>query len=87
MDTSAASDEQVFAIAEEGAAVLVTRDYHFTNPVRFPPANVGAILYIRHGNLTSEEEIKLVEHFLESNPPETYGGRLVTLYRHSARLR
>jgi len=47
-------------------AVLVTRDYHFTNPIRFPAEKTAGIIYIRHGNLKSEEEIMLMENFLHN---------------------
>ena len=45
------SDEAVFALVTESAGLLVTRDTHFTNPLRFPPAKTGGILYLTHGNL------------------------------------
>ena len=51
------SDEDVYALTLREQAVLITRDYHFTNPIRFP-VEKNIIIYIRHGNLRSEEEIK-----------------------------
>lgn len=68
-------------------AVLVTRDYHFTNPIRFPAEKTARIIYIRHGNLKSEEEIMLMENFLHEYDPEVFLGKLVTLYRDSVKIR
>jgi Domain of unknown function (DUF5615) len=57
--TSGNSDEEVFLLARNTKAILITRDYHFTNPLRFPPNKTAGIIYIRQGNPTSEEEIHL----------------------------
>lgn len=35
--TSGLSDNEIFKIVMENEAVLITRDYHFTNAVRFDP--------------------------------------------------
>lgn len=48
------SDEAVFALAADPPSMLVTRDAHFTNPLRFPPSKIGGILYVTHGNLRGE---------------------------------
>ncbi|MEK6699391.1 MAG: DUF5615 family PIN-like protein [Nitrospirota bacterium] len=85
--TSGNSDEEVFALACNSKSVLITRDYHFTNPLRFPPEKTGGIIYIRHGNLTSEEEILLVTKFLSNHPYTEFSGRLATLYRDSVKIR
>ncbi|OHB74157.1 MAG: hypothetical protein A2Z34_03825 [Planctomycetes bacterium RBG_16_59_8] len=87
LGTPGIPDEQVFTLAERQQAVLITRDYHFTNPLRFPSARVGAVIYIRHGNLTSEEESALVVHFLDTHPLDAYRGTLVTLAKSSTRVR
>ena len=81
------SDEGVYALTIQEQAVLVTRDYHFTNPIRFPTEKTGGIIYIRHGNLKSEEEIMMVENFLHEYDPEVFLGKLVTLYRDSVKIR
>ena len=57
------SDRDVWKEVKRRKAILVTRDYHFTNPSRFPPKEVFAIIHIRQGNLTSQQEIHLVEDF------------------------
>jgi len=86
-ETSGNIDEEVFSIACKSAAVLITRDYHFTNPLRFPPEKTGGIIYIRHGNMTSEEEIILVTRFFSNHTNTDFVGRLATLYRDSVRIR
>jgi predicted nuclease of predicted toxin-antitoxin system len=48
------SDEDIYALIVEEEAVLITRDYHFTNPIRFPVEKTNGIIYIRHGNLRSK---------------------------------
>ncbi|MGR3310940.1 MAG: DUF5615 family PIN-like protein [Candidatus Brocadiales bacterium] len=80
-------DENVFKLVIEGSAVLITRDYHFTNPVRFPPESTRGIIYIRCGNLTAAEEIALVQRFLSIHSHEEYSGKLATLYKDSVRVR
>ncbi len=81
------SDEDVYALAVREEAVLVTRDYHFTNPVRFSADKTKGIIYIRHGNLRSEEEIRMVENFLRAHDMEVFKGKLVTLYKDSIMIR
>ncbi len=85
--TAGLGDENVFEITKESRAVLITRDYHFTNAVRFPADKTGGIVYIRRGNLTAEEEIRLVQNFLSRYPMEDYTGRLVTLYKNGIQIR
>ena len=81
------SDEVVFALVTEGPSLLVTRDTHFTNPIRFPPAKTGGILYLAHGNLRGREEAELVEQFLNAHPPTVFAGRLVFLSQTNVRIR
>ena len=81
------SDEDVYALILHERAVLITRDYHFTNPVRFPTDKTKGIIYVRHGSLKSEEEITIVENFLSAHNWEKFQGRLVTLYKNSVRIR
>lgn len=38
------SDEEIFALCKKTKSILITRDYHFTNPIRFPP-KVQKVLY------------------------------------------
>lgn len=85
--TAGNADEEVFELACEVKAVLITRDYHFTNNLRFPADKTSGIIYIRHGNLTSEEEIRMVEQFLSKHSSIEYSGRLATLYKNSVKIR
>lgn len=80
-------DETVFAFVAEGPSVLVTRDAHFTNPVRFPPDKTAGILYLAHGNLRGSDEADLVERFLMTHKPEGFQGRLVYLAPGLVRIR
>lgn len=81
------SDGDVYTLILGEQAILVTRDYHFTNPIRFPAEKTKGIIYIRHGNLRSEEEIMMVENFLRSHDLKMFQGKLVTLYKDSIRIR
>ncbi|RJS84208.1 hypothetical protein CW713_02970 [Methanophagales archaeon] len=40
------SDEDVYALTVREQAVLVTRDYHFTNPIRFPAKTKIALMKV-----------------------------------------
>lgn len=80
-------DASVFEIACREKAVLITRDYHFTNPFRFAPEKTEGIIYIRQGNLKSEEEIEMVIKFIESRPHSFFEKRLITLYKDSIKIR
>ncbi len=73
------TDEEVWRAVTEAPSLLVTRDHHFTNPLRFDPELTLGIVYLRRGNLRVAEELGLIEGFLESHTPEEYAGRLVTL--------
>jgi predicted nuclease of predicted toxin-antitoxin system len=73
------NDERVFSLVTEDSSLLITRDTHFTNPVRFPPAQTRGILYITPGNLRGQEEAELVDQFLRSHHATAFAGRLVFL--------
>ncbi|MBI4227967.1 MAG: DUF5615 family PIN-like protein [Candidatus Omnitrophica bacterium] len=81
------SDEAVFELVTQGPMLLITRDAHFTNPVRFPVDKTAGIIYLTHGNLRSLDEVRLVEQFLTTHPPEVFKGRLVSLSPTAARVR
>ncbi len=85
--TSGIVDEDIFKLVIENSALLITRDYHFTNEVRFPSNKTAGIIYIRRGNLTADEEIELVQRFLSTHSHKEYSGKLVTLYKDSVRIR
>lgn len=81
------TDAEVWELARIRQAVLITRDYGFTNPVRFRSQDVGAVIYLRRGNLNSEDEVKLVRDFLATHSFDEYRGCLVTLWPGGARIR
>jgi predicted nuclease of predicted toxin-antitoxin system len=35
--SSGITDEDIFMMAVESSAILISRDYHFTSAIRFPP--------------------------------------------------
>jgi len=86
-DNRGISDTAVFNLTQKNKAILITRDYHFTNPIRFASRKVGAIIYIRQGNLSSAKEIQLVMDFLKRHPSSQFKGKLITLYKNSVKIR
>jgi len=86
-DNRGISDTAVFNLAQKDKAILITRDYHFTNPMRFASSEVKAIIYIQQGNLSSVKEIQLVMNFLKKHTLNQFKGKLVTLYKDSAKIR
>ncbi len=86
-DNRGISDTAVFNLAQKDKAILMTRDYHFANPMRFASSKVEAIIYIQQGNLSSVKEIQLVMNFLKKHTLDEFKGKLVTLYRDSTKIR
>ena len=86
-DNRGISDIAVFSLAQKHKAILITRDYHFTNPIRFASSKIGAIIYIQQGNLSSAEETQLVMNFLKRHSSSEFKGKLVTLYKDSVKIR
>lgn len=80
-------DEDIFTLCKKTKSILITRDYHFTNPIRFPAKGTKGIIYIRHGNLSSQEEIELVEQILNTHPIDLFSEKLVLLSRHGLKIR
>ncbi|MGB9887944.1 MAG: DUF5615 family PIN-like protein [Moorellales bacterium] len=80
-------DEDVYAMAVAQKAILITRDHHFANPIRFPSGKAGGIIYIRHGKLTSEEEASLVLNFLGNTDFRAIRGCLVTISKGRVSIR
>ena len=81
------SDDEVWKLTVEHRALLITRDYHFTNHVRFRTEEVQAVIYLRRGNLRTEDEVRLVLNFLKRHPLEEFAGRLVTVSPSGIRVR
>ena len=82
-----ASDDAVFHFIVNEKAILITRDYDFTNPVRYAVEKTQGIVYIHHGNLASEEEARLIVGLFKKHSPLEFQGKLVTLYPDSIRIR
>ena len=80
-------DEEVWNLAIDGPRLLITRDSHFTNRLRFNPSRVLAIVYLRLGNLKVEEEIGIIERFLGNLKLDEYKGKLVTLSPEEIKIR
>jgi len=85
--TSGTIDKEIFNLVVQERAVLITRDFHFTNALRYPPEKMGGIIFIRHGNLMASEEIEIVRKFISEHQHDEYNGHLVTLYRDSVKIR
>jgi len=81
------SDVEVWELIKGSETVLITRDYHFTNPYRFPTTEIGGIIFIRSANLKAIVEASLVEKFVTHYPHESYKQKLVTLSRDSVKIR
>jgi len=85
--SSGAPDEEIYNQVVKEQTTLITRDYHFTNSIRFPPQKTKGIIYIRRGNLKADEERVIVLNFLTTHKPEVFSGKLVTLYKERAKIR
>ena len=79
-------DTIIFETAIKERAILITRDHDFTNPVKYPPAKTKGIIFIRIGNLRSEEEVTLILNALNQLDAEMLNGKLVTVYKNNIRI-
>ncbi len=86
-ETSGLKDPDVFQIVSNEKAVLITRDHHFTNSLRFPSRETMCIIYIRRGNLTSNKEIELIKWFFNSYSIKHFQGKLVTVTKDHVKVR
>ena len=86
-DSSGLKDTNVFELVIKEKGALVTRDHHFTNNLRFPPKDTSCIIFIRKGNLTSQEEIDLIKWFFNSFSISDFEGRLVTISKNHIKVR
>lgn len=84
---SGIDDDSVFKLALSEKRIIITRDFHFTNLIKFPASLTEGIIYIRHGNLKSTEEKELIMQFINSIKAEEIQGKLVTLYRSGYRIK
>jgi predicted nuclease of predicted toxin-antitoxin system len=85
-DLTGADDRSVFNLAVKEGGVIITRDYHFKNPIKFPPDRTNGIIYIRHGNLKSSQEVDIVLRFCRLNIFDKILGKLVILFKVIASL-
>lgn len=86
-DRKSSTDKDVFSLVLQKEAILITRDHHFTNPLLYPPDKTQGIIYVRIGELRSDEEIEIIEKFFNNYLPKEFRGKLVTLYRDSVHIR
>ena len=84
---SGLKDPDVFEIVKNDNAILLTRDNHFTNSLRFPPDKTECIVFIRKGNLTSNEEKDLIKWFFDSYSILDFKGRLVSISKNRIKVR
>jgi predicted nuclease of predicted toxin-antitoxin system len=80
-------DNDIYKLALQEKAIIITRDYHFTNPIRFPIKPEMSVIYVRHGNLTSSREIEIIDKFLSTSNLNEIKGKLVTLYYNRVSIR
>ena len=74
-------------LAKKTKSVLITRDHHFANSIRFKVQDSEGIVYMRHGNLTAEEEIKLARKFLGAYSRQRFLGKLAIISKDGMRIR
>lgn len=86
-DSSGLSDAYVFELVKKERGALITRDHHFTNSLRFPSKDTLCIIFIRKGNLTSQEEIDLIEWFFNYFSISDFQGCLVTISKGHVKVR
>jgi len=84
---SVLKDTDVFKIVKNENAILITRDNHFTNSLRFQPDETACIIFIRKGNLTSNEEKDLIKWFFDSYSILDFKGRLVSISKNRVKVR
>jgi len=84
---SGSRDQEIYNLMIREDAVLVTRDFHFTNSFLFNPKGTAGIVYLRKGNLKSEEEVKILLDFISKGGPDLAKDRLVTLDRTGMKIR
>jgi predicted nuclease of predicted toxin-antitoxin system len=87
MGLSGLKDSEVFEIVKNENAILITRDNHFTNNLRFPSDETTCIIFIRKGNLISEQEIELIKWFFDSYSISDFKGHLVSISKDHIKVR
>lgn len=80
-------DQEIYNLMIREGAVLITRDFHFTNSLRFNPKGTAGIVYLRKGNLRSEEEVKILLDFISKGGLDMARDHLITLDRTGMKIR
>ena len=62
-------DEEIFHLAHKEERILITRDLHFSNILRYPPSSSFGIIVLRTHLLAQEEMFKILKEALK------YGGK------------
>ena len=75
------SDGAIYQYCLSHGYSLITRDHHFLNSVRFPPGESFGIIFIRHGQFKTSEEIQLIQNLFRSLKSNDLSGKLVILSR------
>ena len=86
-ETSVLDYLEVFQYVTNNKAILITRDHHFTNSLRFPPNVTFCIIFIRKGNLTSIEEVDLIKWFFNMYNIADYKNKLITISKDYIKVR
>ncbi len=76
---SGLSDKKIYDKAIKEERVIITRDYHFSNSLLFQSDKTIGMLYIRYDNLKSNDELKIIMEFIDSNSLNKITGNFVTL--------
>jgi predicted nuclease of predicted toxin-antitoxin system len=86
-DFPSLEDSKIFALLQKEKGFLFTRDYHFTNPIRFSLNPQIGIIYLRLGNIKAFEEISLALSFTKKAKWNELEGKLITVSRDEIKIR
>ena len=86
-DQRGMTDDQVFKLAVEKQAVLITRDWDFTNFLRFDALKIKGLIYLMRGNLKGSEEAALVENFFRNHTEDFFQKKTIFLSPTQVRIR
>jgi predicted nuclease of predicted toxin-antitoxin system len=75
-----ASDVEIASIAKQEDRILLTHDFDFANPFKFPPSEYPGIILFRVFPPTLENLSKALDNLLEQlDSPDKFSGKLITL--------
>ena len=75
------SDEAIYELVKRHNAILITRDHHFKNTLRFPTEHTEGIIYLREGNITSAEEADTLKRSFAKYKADRIKGKFITLHK------